>query len=116
MASTEKPANENFLNTERQFSLGIINDAFGLGYHCWWILGFILSFGLFTVMLAFVGGVFDVNGGTSGKCGQSPENLNMFMRNLGESNIQTTVDTLERLSRLEGAEKAFNYPLLYNAG
>ena len=52
-------SNRNLIDTERQFSLGLLNDAFHLGYHCWWILSFVLSFGLFTIVLGFVSGVLD---------------------------------------------------------
>lgn len=97
------------IHTERSFSLGLINDAFHLGYHCWWIVGFVLSFGLFTVVLAFVAGVLDNQQPAITTTTIADERI---MRNLGENNPKRAEDTLDRISRLEGARRSLGYPLL----
>jgi hypothetical protein len=110
---------KNFINTERQFSLGIINDAFSLGFHSWWILGFVLSFCLFTVILAFVAGVID--NGRLPDSRERAEQYQVLWNNLGYDERQKKNDndvdrqvfeTMDRLTRLEGARKALAYPLL----
>lgn len=108
--ATTTTTDKNFINTERQFSLGIINDAFGLGFHSWWLLGFVLSFSLFTVILAFVAGVLD-----NGRLPDNSEQKYQTLRNnLGyeEKNDPLAFDTMDRLTRLEGARKALAYPLI----
>jgi hypothetical protein len=100
----------NYINTEHQFSLGLIDDSFALGYHCWWILGFVLSFGLFTIMLAFVAGVLDNKYSPPTPAASSPNAK--FMRNLGETDPRKAAATMERISRLEGARRSLGYPML----
>lgn len=100
-STTTNITSRNRIDTEREFSLGLINDAFHLGYHCWWILAFVLSFGLFTIVLSFVAGVLDTR-----VVNQKP--YDQLLKNLGEKDPDKAFATLERLSRTEGARRAEN--------
>lgn len=59
MAYNKSGDSTNRVDAQRQFALGVINDAFNLGFHCWWWLGLIAAFGLFSVLLSFVSAAID---------------------------------------------------------
>lgn len=88
-------ANDSVLNAEHQFSLGLINDAFHMGMHCWWLLGLILSFGLFTMILSYVAGLLD----------------NVFSSKSAAILPAKTYKRLEGLYYEDTADKMLNYPL-----
>jgi hypothetical protein len=115
---------KNYINSERQFSLGLINDAFSLGFHSWWILGFVLSFCLFTVVLAFVAAVLDNSrlppppSSLSAADPTSAQHYQQWWNNLGATAGGTpqqnreALETMDRLTRLEGARRSLAYPLI----
>lgn len=99
------------LNTEQQFSLGLINDAFGLGFHCWWMLAFVLSFGVFVMVFSYVVGVIDTRTDSIAVHAQRSGLLTQAMRDLGETDMARAERTIERLARVEGARKLLRYPI-----
>lgn len=98
-------------NTEQQFSLGLINDAFGLGFHCWWMLGFVLSFGVFMMVFSYVISVIDTRTDSIAEITKRSDLLTQAMRNLGEKDYDRAERTIERLARVEGARKLLRYPI-----
>lgn len=107
MSSDKQPG----FNTEQQFSLGLINDAFGLGFHCWWMLGFVLSFGVFLMVFSYVVSVIDTRSDSIAEIAKRSDLLTQAMRNLGETDDARAERTIERLSRVEGARKLLRYPI-----
>lgn len=102
---------QSSFNTEQQFSLGLINDAFGLGFHCWWMLGFVLSFGVFTMIFSYVVSVIDTRTDSIAEIVKRSGLLTQAMRNLGETDYNRAERTIERLARVEGARKLLRYPM-----
>lgn len=118
-AEADRKQSEKYVDSQRQFSLALLNDAIGLGFHTWWILGIALSFCVFTLILAFFAALLDNENLTANVVQiDSLQSITSLVRNLGLDpndfdNYTKAIRILNDITQLEGARRRLGYPLLW---